>query len=136
MGDRLVLFPPLFLVHITALQRKHNISVSRGEPGIPLRECLAVQQGFLDINYLLFIIYHGLLCIVQMARSAALVFLEQGPLYLAAALRGSREGEHHRRFFVLCILFWAGVGEQGSVWGCSELLAPGLVGGDHHSNPL
>lgn len=112
-------------MHITALQRKCNIiSVSRGEPGIPLRECLVVQQGFLNINCLLFIIYHGLLRIVQMARSAALVFLEQGPLYWAAVLRGSREGERHKRCFVLCILFWAGVGEWGVSVGLLRAVGP------------
>lgn len=39
-------FPLLFLVHTTVLQKKHNISVSRGKPGIPPWGLPCCRTGF------------------------------------------------------------------------------------------
>lgn len=95
---------------------KHNMSWSRGTPGIPLRECLTAEQAFLHMSHPLFAPC-VLSLIVQMARSAAWVFLQQRLLYLAAVLRRGRGGELHRMFFVLCVLFWAVTGKLGSAQG-------------------
>lgn len=48
-------------------------SVSREKPGIPLWECLSIEQAFLNINCSLFV-HYGLVRTVQMAKSAAAVF--------------------------------------------------------------
>lgn len=113
MGDALLL---LLIVHSTGLQGKHEMSRSRGTPGIPLGECLTAEQPFLHMSCPLFARY-VLSFIVQMVRSAAWAFLQQRLLYLAAVLGRDRAGELHRMFFVLCVLFWARAGELRSAQG-------------------
>lgn len=113
MGDVFLL---LLLVHSTGLQGKHKMSRGRGTPGIPLGECLTAEEAFFHMSCPLFA-HYVLPLTVQMARSAAWVFLQQRLLYLAAVLRRGRGGELHRMFFVLCVLFWARAGELGSAWG-------------------